>query len=1030
MPLSRTGARFVVALALAAAARTAFAQEKPAQEKPPANPPTGTGHTPPAEGGGPKIKMGGDPAPPKEEPAPPKAPDAKSEPEQWVEQLGQWPSAEARQASIRLATVPSIAYPLLERRMLEHNQNWRMIAGCAATFGKLRDPRAIDLIRAKLEDRAMYQHATELIEALVRIDPVGAKPRLVVLLTHPASSVVAEAERFLTERVAAADVDALRDVYDAGSASARAAALRLIAKADPVAARAHFVRALSDKEPDVAFAAANGLAHDESPEALELTLKSAQSPVDRIFAYSAVSLALRTERGGARIVDDGLTRTLLSGRGMKSLDPLCRASATTLLADVGYYYDVPILDEALDRMVVPLLIDTWVSREFWPDMKVLQPLALKRLRRLTGLMDIDTPQKWTAWWEREGAGFVSRRVLTVIPDDSLPTLLVALEGVGAPGGETTIVTSAADMVGPQVTGELTLLVTPEDARALAKVVNDSGVLKAYGAMNAVREIPRAVGVWIRAGRRERRAVLRPGDDEAITSPLVTAFTELRSRYAWQRYRSAANALDAQAFVIAMSKAFAPERSQAERDASLASLIVESLDDRRGEPWNLRALSDLDSLANLPAAMGPQETDRLLSILGQRTALDATAAAIVGALAKAKKPEATPLLLDFLTTRGTTAARPLMVTVLKNATREQRNEALSDARTDVRLAAFEAIGSDELDDATIARILKSVDDKDRGVAAEAVRSLGRLRVEQARPLLDRLAEVSSDLRAPAVEALGMLGGRESLPAIMTAYASDDQGLRVAAIQALAASREPEAISAIVFAMSGDPSSLVREVASRAVVGMGTDRAASELRKLLIDPAQQPGPRSRALAGYAQLRGKAALSDLAKLVDDPAGEVADAAAIELSRWRDPAAVPHLIAMIENDRAVQRARFALESISLESFAQKDPKMLADLYGGWWELSKSRGPRLWLLDALSAEGGEDADLRAWAESGGTRQAVPTLLKAMNHEKWYIRRAADLALRELLGKNVGDQDPWTTPGEVKRMADQWQAIWGETLGK
>src|SRR5262245_4099143 len=186
MPLSRTRARFVVAFALAAAAQTAFAQdkpvhEKPAQEKPPQNPPTGTGHTPPAEGGGPKIKMGGDPAPPKEEPAPPKPADAKSEPEQWVEQLGQWPSAEARQASIRLATVPSIAYPLLERRMLEHNQGWRMIAGCAATFGKLRDPRAIDLIRAKLEDRAMYQHATELIEALVRIDPVGAKPRLVAL---------------------------------------------------------------------------------------------------------------------------------------------------------------------------------------------------------------------------------------------------------------------------------------------------------------------------------------------------------------------------------------------------------------------------------------------------------------------------------------------------------------------------------------------------------------------------------------------------------------------------------------------------------------------------------------------------------------------------------------------------------------------------------------------------------------------------------------------------------------------------------
>jgi len=57
----------------------------------------------------------------------------------------------------------------------------------------------------------------------------------------------------------------------------------------------------------------------------------------------------------------------------------------------------------------------------------------------------------------------------------------------------------------------------------------------------------------------------------------------------------------------------------------------------------------------------------------------------------------------------------------------------------------------------------------------VRALGRLRVESARPLLDRLAETPSELRPAAVEALGSLGGRESLPTIMTAYASNDVAL---------------------------------------------------------------------------------------------------------------------------------------------------------------------------------------------------------------------------------------------------------------
>jgi hypothetical protein len=137
-----------------------------------------------------------------------------------------------------------------------------------------------------------------------------------------------------------------------------------------------------------------------------------------------------------------------------------------------------------------------------------------------------------------------------------------------------------------------------------------------------------------------------------------------------------------------------------------------------------------------------------------------------------------------------------------------------------------------------------------------------------------------------------------------------------------------------------------------------------------------------------------------------------------------------MLEKDRSVQRAKFGLESISLESFAQKDPLMLADLYGGWWELSKARNPKLWLLDALTADGGEDAALRSWADGDSGRQVVPSMLKALRHEKWYVRRAADLALRDLLATKVGEEDPWTTPGEVDRIADAWEKLWAATLGK
>jgi hypothetical protein len=168
---------------------------------------------------------------------------------------------------------------------------------------------------------------------------------------------------------------------------------------------------------------------------------------------------------------------------------------------------------------------------------------------------------------------------------------------------------------------------------------------------------------------------------------------------------------------------------------------------------------------------------------------------------------------------------------------------------------------------------------------------------------------------------------------------------------------------------------------------------------------------------------------RLLADPSEPVADEAALGLARWRDPAAVPRLIAMLEKGRSVQHARQALESISLEAFAQRDPKMLADLYSGWWELSKDRGPKRWLLDALTLSNAEDPVLRAWADGESGRQVVPSLIAALRSEKWSVRRAADLALRDILGKKVGDEDPWTTPGEVARIADAWARIWAEATG-
>ena len=40
------------------------------------------------------------------------------------------------------------------------------------------------------------------------------------------------------------------------------------------------------------------------------------------------------------------------------------------------------------------------------------------------------------------------------------------------------------------------------------------------------------------------------------------------------------------------------------------------------------------------------------------------------------------------------------------------------------------------------------------------------------------------------------------------------------------------------------------------------------------------------------------------------------------------------------------------------------------------------------------------------------------------MRRAADLALRELSGRSFGEQEPWATESDVVRMAASWEAHW------
>ncbi len=952
----------------------------------------------------------------------------RNEPELLVRQLAEWPSADARQASIRLAAQPSVALPLLERTMLERGHDWRMISGAAATLGRIGDLRALELIESKIQDRKMFQHASELLNALVKIDPIGAKARLTAHLLHPASAVVEEAGERLKKRVDAADLDGLREIFEIGGTAARAASLELMREADAENARADFAAALRDKHPTVCFAAAQSLSADDSDEALAMLRRAAISPLDRQMGYAFVGISMRAERTGQYLLRPSDVRALLGGRGLDHLERLNRAAAALALADAGYFHEVESLESALDKRVLPGLLDAYVDPEFWPDMKVLGPLIVTRLRRLSGNYSLGGAREWATWWQQHSGGFEAHRVLAGVPAEAAGQMVLSIGGDDAPGGETTVMAASGSALRSVLPGDLSIVIDASEAATLARLLNDSGVLRdaERGTRGAPRRAPLQVGV--RTGNRERRIGLYVDELGDSGDELIATVAALRARHGWQRYRP--SAVDPDAFVEAMSPAFSAEREPAEREAALAALIIDSLDMARGDDFLISSLNRLTEMADLGGAIQNRHTDRLLALLGLRDDADDVARGIVRVLASSRKPEAQPLLIDFVLSRPSVHRDELLLLVYQSASDEQLVAGLKHERHEVRVAATASLRAGVLkgDGATAA--FAKLEDSHEDVRAEAVRALGRLRVEEARTQLQELAGQPGELRIPAIDALGHLGGKQALPVIMGAFASDLPRLRVAAIDAFAECGEPEGLSAIVFAMSGDPSALVREVASSAIRRVGTRRAADALRQLAVDPAQPEGPRARALTSLAQLRGSEASEDLRRMVDDPSALVGDAAALALADWRDEGSVPRLLEMLRKGRRTTRVVRALESLSLETFNQSDTDLLASLYEGWWELSGDRGPRGWLADALRAEDIQHEILDDWEAGRAGREAIPVLLEGLASERWSVRRACDLALRDLTGRNVGDQEPWTSDREARRMASAWKRVVTELRGE
>jgi len=232
------------------------------------------------------------------------------------------------------------------------------------------------------------------------------------------------------------------------------------------------------------------------------------------------------------------------------------------------------------------------------------------------------------------------------------------------------------------------------------------------------------------------------------------------------------------------------------------------------------------------------------------------------------PGATSILLDVLTTPNLSVDRQKEVIAAlgqfqAGAAIPALIQSLGNASPDVREAAVAAIG------AVLGSIQKTADDAPtaRSTAVNALAAFGLVQKsspdEALKALRGRLEDPSATVRKRAVEALGALKDRESIPALIAA-ADREETRREAAI-ALTETPDPRALSVYLRAMS-DKSPELRRRAGAAVAEI-RDQVVPTLNQLAkrgeLPPSALPGLREAfgsagdpGAADYAFLKAPAA------------------------------------------------------------------------------------------------------------------------------------------------------------------------------
>ncbi|QDU68448.1 HEAT repeat domain-containing protein [Engelhardtia mirabilis] len=807
-----------------------------------------------------------------------------------------------------------------------------------------------------------------LLEAIAAADPTFLDDAtLVELLDHRQGAMRAAAQRVLEERSRAALLPSLMPALRSERTDTRVRALDLVAGVDDDAVVPLLFDRLDDESAQVAFRAAELLSEHPSESIVPKLCASVRSStlLFRDSAYALLAIVEREDRAGVAILGDEYIPQLLEN--LRGPDPFVRSVAAVALAGIGFRSESREGTEWLDLEVPHQLVGTVMGDNFHADFGSVQLPARRRLARLTGeRFGADGPA-WARWWTANAKTFKARRATILVQPGDEGTLSVAVRGT-VTGPEAFV------LVGPQadepeaMLGEV-LYVGPEEALALTQLLAREGVFGRerlpgqYGSGGGLRTLEVAI-----AGQ-SKRFTFAGVVDEPWFDAVLTMARDLRDRNVWQRYYDSGEYATRREFWTTERGWWLEPRTELERQRRLKDLALGALSGAlSGERDQL--LEDLEELCRVDGALVFADFATLRVVLRKELIYGSRADRITGLALRAADggQGVDPVLARELFDELYELFRETSMEGLKRTVAAAPVDLARDLSTDPRalaraIAAGRMATSAQPIDLALLRAL--LDDDQDLVQAAAVEAVGAAGLEDLRTEVLVRARIGPPVvRTAALRAAGQLGGEGARDAMMSALGADDATLQRAAVEGLAALRDPATAALLA--------SFVRR-------GPGTPHYA---------PAR---------AGLLAL-GERSWPELRQLAQSDRIEARREAGLLLSEQGAAEAAPTLIEVLLADP--NDARVAHELAVLTCVDLREGGEPGRAWAAWWEHAVQDDALAWFRGAQERASIAAAPIGS-LEGNGTREGALSLIETLSMDDPLLVERARRELSRLLGRVV-----------------------------